>query len=101
MASPVGNVDLTATNTSSIRAAIVSASTAVTVSGAFALSGSIGVALARNLVGWDLGTHNTTVPDTAESQAYLLDSSVYAAGDLNLTADADQSIDALVQMSAA
>ena len=95
--SGANNVILEAENTSSIKATIVGASAAIAGSGKVAAGASIGVALARNLIGWNLDSNNdATVSDPAEVQAYVQNSSINAADDLTLTATSENSIDALV-----
>ena len=72
---PVGDVILEARNTSSIDARVVGVSAAIAGAGGTAISGSIGVSIARNLIGWDVGANNGVVDATSEIQAYVLDSS--------------------------
>ena len=89
-----GNVVLLAENTSSIKAIVAAASAAV--SGGFvAVGASIGVSISRNLIGWTVdGTTFDEQP--AEVRAYVLRSTVDATGDLQLTATATETIEALV-----
>ena len=95
--SGVVNVTLEAQNTSSLKATIAGASAAIAGGGKVGASGSIGVALARNLIGWDVDNNNdATISDPAEVRAYIQDSSINASGDLVQTAISENSIDALV-----
>ena len=80
----------------SIKAVIVGAAAAVAAAKDGAVAGSLGVSLARNLIGWNVNDNNSVVPDRAEVQAYVRDSSIYANGALALEATAAQTIDALV-----
>ncbi len=48
-----GEVDLDASNTASIRAVVVSASAAIAVGGIAGVGASLGVAVARNYIGWN------------------------------------------------
>ncbi|MBC8509083.1 MAG: hypothetical protein H8D34_29875, partial [Chloroflexi bacterium] len=50
-----GNVDLNATNTSTIIAVIVSAAFSLSISGGAGVGASLGLALARNFIGFDVG----------------------------------------------
>ena len=87
-----GAASLTATNTSTIHATIVAASVAVGGGGAAGVGVSIGAAVARNLIGYGLdGSYTPT-----QVQAYLLNSSLTAAGALTLTANSSQTINATV-----
>ena len=81
------------TTNSSIDALILAASVAV-AGGAFGGAGSIGAAIARNLIGWATLTATTATP--AEVKAYVLGSSVIAGGDLQVTAHSSQTINATV-----
>ena len=80
----VGNVSISATDTSSIDATVGSLSGAL---GAGAVSGAVavGVARASNIIGYTADGSS----DAAEVQAYLDDSSIDALGTLSLTADSD------------
>ncbi len=51
--SSAGTVDLDAGNTASIRAVVVSASAAIAVGGIAGIGASLGVAVARNYIGWN------------------------------------------------
>ncbi len=87
----VGDVTITATDTSLIDAEV--GGLAVAASGGFVAVGvAVGVAMAENLIGY---TPDGTA-DPAEVQAYIKDSSIYALGDLSLTADANLTIEAMV-----
>ena len=87
-----GAVSLSASNTSTINATIVAASVAVGIGGKAGIGVSIGAAVSRNLIGYTLdGSYSPT-----QVQAYLLNSSLNAAGALTLTANSNQSIDATV-----
>jgi hypothetical protein len=88
----IGNVILDARNLSSINATIVAASAAIGGGGAAGVGASIGVAIAENMIGWNRAGER--IP--AEVQAYVLNSSIDAAGDLIQTAQATESIDAVV-----
>ena len=87
-----GAVTLNAESTSGISAVVVGASVAIGGGSYAGIGVSIGVAVARNFIGW--------TPDGNEAegevQAYLKDTSVDADGALSVTAFADQRIDSLV-----
>ncbi|MBT7082464.1 MAG: hypothetical protein HN929_13545, partial [Chloroflexi bacterium] len=89
-----GDVVIDADNTSTIEAMVISAAASLAV-GIAGISGSIGESKARNFIGWDL---IFGLPDkkSAEVQAYISNSSVDAKGDLNITADAIETINASV-----
>jgi hypothetical protein len=87
--SSAGDVTLTALDTSTIDATVVGISTALSAALGGG-SGSIGVSVAKNLIGYDLS--DTRVP--AEVRAYVQDSSINATGALIQSATADQTIDA-------
>lgn len=86
------DVILTATDDSEITAIVAAVSVAAGVGGSTGVGVSIGIAVARNFIGFD-ATGNEA---GGEVRAYLLDSSVDAGGDLNLTASSNQLIDAVV-----
>ncbi|MFL6034234.1 MAG: beta strand repeat-containing protein, partial [Gaiellaceae bacterium] len=86
-----GDVTLLAQNASTVRAVIVGVSVAFAV-GAVAVGVSIGVSIADNLIGWK----DSETEQAAEVQAYIAGSSVDATGNLSLTANANETIDALV-----
>ena len=92
-----GAVGLSATNTSTINAKIVGASVAVGGGGVAGVGVSIGVALARNLIGYNLSGGNSP----AEVQAYLSNSSLITTGALTLTANSNQTISAIVVAASA
>jgi len=87
-----GDVDIDATNTSSIDATIITASVSLAIGGTVGVGASIGAALATNLIGFtEAGTRQG-----AEVQAYIEDSSVLDAGSLTLDAVSDLTVDANV-----
>src|SRR5205823_2076173 len=61
----LGKVDMDAANTSTIDSVIVSASVALGIGGTVGVGASIGVALARNYIGWDTDASALPVPDFA------------------------------------
>src|SRR5262249_56430391 len=61
--------------------------------GTAGIGASIGIAVARNFIGW---TPNSDTPTPAEVKAFLKDSAVQAAGDLSLVTLAHESIDSIV-----
>ncbi len=83
---------LNATSTSTISSAVIAASLGIGGGGAAGVGASIGVAIARNFIGW--------TPDGQESpaqvRAYLQNTSVEADGDLTLTSLAEQRIQSVV-----
>lgn len=86
------DVILDAANTSTINAEVMAASAAVGV-GAFVGAGlSIGVAVAKNSIGYTSDGDYSPIA----VQAYIQDSSVDATRDLKLTATSTQDIDAIV-----
>ncbi|MBF0186114.1 MAG: hypothetical protein HQM06_17230, partial [Magnetococcales bacterium] len=87
-----GDVTLTAVRTSQIAATVAAASLAAGVGGTTGVGASIGIAVARNFIGFDGTGHEaeTTV------RACLVDTAVDAAGNLELSAFSRQSISALV-----
>ena len=86
------DVVLVASNASSIIAEVIAASASVAVGGVAGFGASIGAARARNFIGFELdGT-----PSPAEVQAYVLNSSIIAGGDLSQTATANETITAQV-----
>ena len=84
-------VDLDATGTAGIRARILTAAVGVGV-GFAGVGASIGVSIARNLI----GSTPSGVVSRAEVQATIARSSVTAGGALTLDAVSNQTIDALV-----
>ena len=82
------DVDVLATNTSSIDATVVAVSAAVS-GGTFAGAGSIGASIARNRIG-DLDASNANRHRTT---AAITDSSVTATTDINVIADANETIE--------
>jgi len=86
------NVNLSATNAAAITATVKTGSLAAGVGGTTGVGASIGVSLARNLIGWDLDDNR--VP--AEVQAYIKESSVDAGGELTLSAVNSATINAEV-----
>ena len=86
-----GNVAITANNTASIDATVISA--AASLGGGLAgISGSIGASVARNLIGYTLAGVRTP----AQVQAYVKNSSIDADGHLVLEAKANETITAAV-----
>ena len=94
----VNTVALTALDESSIVAKIVGGAAAVAGSGDVGVSGAIGAALARNLIGWELDGNGdaVAVSGAGQVQAYVEDSSIFARGALSQQAIAQRSIDDLV-----
>ncbi|MHC5860002.1 hypothetical protein [Nostoc sp.] len=62
-----GAVNVTAQNTAGISAKVVAASAAVGASGTAGVAASIGVAIARNLIGWDVNVTDTNYKYTTAS----------------------------------
>ena len=90
----VGDVTLSATSTSTISSAVVAVSAAVGGGiGTAGVGASIGVAVARNFIGWTPGGSDET---PAQVRAYLMDSSVHTDGALTQTAIAGQTINSVV-----
>ncbi|MBE9183045.1 hypothetical protein IQ268_31410, partial [Oculatella sp. LEGE 06141] len=87
-----GNVLLDTLNTSTITAKVLTASAAIGGGGTAGVGASIGVAVARNLIGYDL--NGNRVP--AEVQAYVSNSSINAGGSLTQKASANETINAEV-----
>ncbi|MEL7303266.1 MAG: hypothetical protein AAGJ53_06195, partial [Pseudomonadota bacterium] len=85
----VGNVMLTAENTSKIDAKVVGIAASVGAGGDAGGAAAIGAAVARNNVGWSTGG----TPRPLEVRAYLQDSSLQARGNLNQTATLAVKID--------
>ena len=81
----VDDVNVIARSSSSIAATVVSVSGALGIGGAGGGAASIGVAVASNVIG-----DPTPEADTAEIKAYITDSSIDAAGDVELLALANQ-----------
>ncbi|MFA7063480.1 MAG: hypothetical protein WC132_05020, partial [Methanomethylophilus sp.] len=86
------DIALDANNASKIIAAVVSASVSIGGAGVAGVGVSIGASTAQNRIGWKLGE----IFAPAEIQAYLQDTEIQASGDLSLTANADETIDAVV-----
>jgi len=85
------NVNITADSDTTINAAVLTASGAVSIGGV-AVGASIGASAARNFIGYNLwGTEDAT-----QVQAYITDSTLKAADDVILTADSDEEINAVV-----
>jgi len=91
----VGHVCLDATDSSKIRAVIVAASVAV-AGGFVSAAASIGVSIARNLIGWKTGSGDSLTESPSIIQAYVFDSTIDATGDLTANAVSKAQIDALV-----
>ena len=77
-----GDVLLHAENAASIQALILAVSGSATFGGDTGVAASIGVSVAKNLIGWDL--EGNSYPN--EALAYISDSSVTSGGELTLTA---------------
>ena len=87
-----GSVDIAASDTSIIEARVLALSGSAAI-GIVSGAVSVGVATARNLIGYDLdGT-----PDASEVQASIVDSSIDAVGAVALDAEADATISATVE----
>jgi hypothetical protein len=86
------DVLISAADTSLITSTIVSASLSVGIGGTAGVGAALGASVARNFIGFESGG----TQDTAEVQAYVMNSSINAADNLDLTANADQSISAIV-----
>ena len=86
------DVTVTATNMSLIHSTVVAASASAAAGKGNSGTISIGASRARNYIGYELD--GTLSP--AESQAYILNSSIDATGALNVTSTADQTIEAHV-----
>ena len=87
-----GDGVLEARNTSNITAKVITGSLSVGAGGTTGVAASVGASLARNLIGWD----KDGVYAPAEVQAYVKNSSINTQGDLTLTANANETIDAIV-----
>ncbi|HND55487.1 MAG TPA: hypothetical protein PLV92_23900, partial [Pirellulaceae bacterium] len=87
-----GDVDVTAVASSGISTTIVAASIAAGVGGTTGVGVSIGVAVARNFIGYD---SNGGDGDSAV-KAYIKDTTVDAGGDLNIAATGQEKIAAIV-----
>jgi hypothetical protein len=88
-----GDVSFAASSDSTISSIVAAASLAIGGGGTAGVGVSIGIAVAQNFIGWQPGASSET---PATVMAYLQDSSVTAGGDLELTADASQSIHSVV-----
>ncbi|MEO6651293.1 MAG: hypothetical protein ABIP17_01380, partial [Ilumatobacteraceae bacterium] len=86
-----GNVEVTASDSSRIRAVIVAASAAVAI-GFVGVGASIGVSLATNLIGWK----TTSLEQPAQVHASVSSSIVEAGGELTVSASSTAEIEALV-----
>ena len=87
-----GDVSINAASTSAITATVVAASVAIGGGGYAGVAASIGVAIAKNFIGWQAdGT-----PASAEVRAFVQRSTISAGGDLNISAIAGEQISALV-----
>ncbi|MDB5862130.1 MAG: repeat-containing protein, partial [Ramlibacter sp.] len=90
--SSAGDLGVEASNTSSIDATIVAAAVSVGVGGTVGIGASIGAALATNLVGFtEAGPRQAAVV-----QAFLENTSVLDADDLDISAISDLSVHAIV-----
>ncbi len=67
-----GKLDVDATNTASIHAAVVSASASIAVGGIAGVGGSLGVAVARNYIGWNPGHAGTFDYSTSDSPSAIV-----------------------------
>ena len=86
------DVRISAASTSEITSAVVAASLAIGGGGSTGVGASIGIAVARNFIGYTpFGGE-----DAAQIQAYVENSSIHAIGDLVQTATASQTINSLV-----
>ena len=90
--SSAGDVTISAASDSLITSTVAAASLAIGGGGTTGVGVSIGIAVARNFIGW---TPSGSEP-RGEVQAYIRDSSVLAADDLTLTAFASQTIHSVV-----
>ena len=88
-----GDVDLDARNDSRITAVVAAASVAAAGGGTGGVGASIGVSIAHNFIGVDRDGVLDPL-DRAQIRAYIEDSRVLAAGDLELDAAANEKIDA-------
>src|SRR5690606_23086224 len=88
---PSGAITFEARNASDIKAEIASASASVAVGGG-GLGASIGVALARNFIGHE----RDGTPAPLAVHAYAEDTGISTGGDLRFTAEAEQTVDALI-----
>jgi hypothetical protein len=89
-----GDVTLASRNSSDIDAVIVSAALALGFGKKAGAGVAIGASVATNLIGFD---DDSDSPRPAEVQAYVLNSTIEAQGNLSLTATADNTtIDAVV-----
>ncbi|MGH3580599.1 MAG: hypothetical protein ACRDUB_03375, partial [Mycobacterium sp.] len=87
-----GDVSLSADSSSAITSTVLALAAAVG-GGQVGVGASIGIAVARNFIGWVPGADAATA---MQVQAYLEDSPVTAAGDLSLKSLADQTISSFV-----
>jgi len=88
-----GNVSLSADSSSGINSTVLALAAAVGGGSTVGVGASIGVAVARNFIGWTPGADAATA---MQVQAYLEDTPVVAAGDLSLKSLADQTISSFV-----
>jgi len=86
------DVKLEAENKSRVVATVAALSVAIGAGGTVGAGVSIGASIARNYIGYDQDGRE----QGAEVQAYILNSSIAANGDLELRARADERIDAVV-----
>jgi hypothetical protein len=86
-------VDLSATSDASIASTVVAASVAIGIGGTAGIGVSIGVAVARNFIGWEPGNEVAT---PLEVKSQLIDTSVNAAGAVDLVSQANQRINSIV-----
>ena len=86
-----GDVIITATDTSSIDATVAAVAVAV-AGGGTGVGVSIGAAYAGNMIGYDLLLGIVPIKDSAQVRAYIDASTITAGGDVELTADASETI---------
>ena len=86
------DIDLDAQNTSKITAIVAAASIAVTGGGTTGVGASIGLSVARNVIGFDIASDRSP----AEVQAYVEESKVTAIGSLTMDAISKTAIDSVV-----
>ena len=90
-----GDVSLSAQSASTISSTVValSAAAGVAIAEGAGFGASIGIAVARNFIGWEPGADAAT---PLEVQSFLDDTPVQAVGNLSLTSLADQDINSFV-----
>jgi hypothetical protein len=86
------DIDLGAMSSSEISATVVAASLALGVGSNTGVGVSLGIAVAKNSIGYTSGGDETD----SEVKAYIRDSAITSSGDLNLTAVASQKINSVV-----